>query len=193
MLILVRHGRTAHNAERRLVGRVDVPLDEVGARQAAALAAVGVIAGASRVITSPLARARDTAAVLGPPVTVDDRWAEVDYGIYDGMVLADVPPELWASWREDLEWRPERGEPLAAVGRRVRAACEELREEAAQTDVVVVSHVSPIKAAVAWALGVGDQVCWRMFLDTGSVCRVAVGPAGPSLRTFNETYHRPSA
>jgi broad specificity phosphatase PhoE len=68
----------------------------------------------------------------------------------------------------------------------VRGACEELLDEIRQRDVVVVSHVSPIKAAIAWTLGVGDEVAWRLFVQVASVARVAVGPAGPSLHSFND-------
>lgn len=185
VLILIRHGRTAHNAERRLVGRLDVPLDELGQRQAAALAAVDVVAGARRVISSPMARARDTAAALGLPVTVDGRWAELDYGVYDGMPLGEVPADMWARWRRDPEWAPDGGEALAAVGRRVRAACAEVAVEAARHDVVVVSHVSPIKAAVAWALGVDDRVAWRLHLSTGSITRIGWTGNGPVVHAFN--------
>ncbi len=189
MLILVRHGRTLYNAERRLQGRTNVALDEVGGAQAAALAGVDAIAGASRVVTSPLERARHTASALGPPVTVDERWIEIDYGVYDGVPLAQVPAWVWRRWRQDPGWAPAGGESLAAVGRRVRAACDELGAEAVDSDVVVVSHVSPIKAAVAWALGAGDEVVWRMHLDTGSLCRLAVGDAGPVLVGYNEVHH----
>jgi broad specificity phosphatase PhoE len=192
MLILVRHGRTAHNAEHRLQGRVDVGLDEVGLRQAAALASVDAVAGAHRVVTSPLARARDTASALGGPVTVDPRWIEIDYGIYDGVPVGEVPAQVWTRWRQDVAWAPEGGESLAAVGRRVRAACEELAAEAADSNVVVVSHVSPIKAAVAWALDAGDEVVFHLHLDTGSLCRVATGDGGPVLLSYNEVHHRPS-
>jgi len=192
VLILVRHGRTAYNASRRLLGRLDIPLDELGRRQALALRDDEMIAGAARVVTSPLARARETAEALGPPVSVDDRWIEVDYGIYDGAVLDQVPTEMWQRWRRDLDWEPESGESLAAVGRRVRAACAEIIDETRDRDVVVVSHVSPIKAAVAWALGAPDEILWRMFLDTASICRISAGGAAPSLHSFNETHQRPS-
>ncbi|HEX9530444.1 MAG TPA: histidine phosphatase family protein [Acidimicrobiales bacterium] len=191
MIILVRHGQTAANAEGRLLGRLDPPLTELGRRQAMALAAS--VGRPARVITSPLGRARETAALLGLParipVTVDDRWIEIDYGSYDGCPLRDVPAELWARWRSDSNFRPPDGESLAAVGRRVRAACEELAEEATSSDVVVVSHVSPIKAAVAWALEVDEGVAWRMRLDVAAVCRLGVGPLGPSLLGFNGTGH----
>jgi broad specificity phosphatase PhoE len=153
------------------------------------LAAVNGVAGAVRVISSPLARTRQTADLLGPPVTVDERWIEIDYGAYEGTPLGDVPSEVWARWRADPSFRPQGGESLTDVGRRVRAGCEELLAsgEAAAADVVVVSHVSPIKAAVAWALNVGDEVAWRMFLDVASVCRITTSGRGPSLRTYNET------
>lgn len=191
MLYLVRHGRTAQNAARLLLGRMDVPLDELGRRQAAALGAVPALRAATRVVSSPLARAFDTAAAIGLPVTVDERWTEIDYGIFDGSELT-AAADLWKGWDADLDYRPPGGESLAALGRRVRGACEELWEEACSTDVVVVSHVSPIKAAVAWALGLGDDVQWRMFLDTASVSVIGPGRRGPTLRSFNETAHRPS-
>ena len=192
MLYLVRHGRTAYNAGRRLLGRIDAPLDELGVRQADALGECEFLRRASRVVCSPLARARDTAARLGPPVTVDERWTEIDYGIYDGAELESVP-DLWRGWGADLDFEPGGGESLAAVGERVRAACDDLWPEAAEADIVVVTHVSPIKAAIAWALQVGDEVCWRMFVDVASVSSIGSGRGAPTLRSFNETYLRPSS
>ena len=191
MLYLVRHGRTAQNAAGRLLGRMDVPLDELGRRQASALGGVERLSGAVRVVSSPLARARDTAAALGPPVTLDDRWAEIDYGVYDGAELSSAG-ELWARWDQDLAYTPPGGESIAAVGQRIRKACDEMWEEAVESDVVVVSHVSPIKAAVAWALAVDDGICWRTFLDVASVTVVGSSRGSPTLRSFNEIHHRPS-
>lgn len=191
MLYLVRHGRTGHNAGRRLLGREDVPLDELGQRQAESLGTVKALANASRVVCSPLRRARDTAAALGPPVTIDDRWVEIDYGLFEGLRLEEAP-ELWRNWSKDLSYVPEGGESLSAMSERVRAACEELWPEASTEDVVVVTHVSPIKAAVAWAMGVGDETSWRMFVDVASVTCLGQGHTGPVLRTFNETHYRPS-
>jgi broad specificity phosphatase PhoE len=170
---------------------MDVPLDELGRRQASALGQVPRLRGAARVVSSPLARARDTAAALGPPVTVDDRWAELDYGIYDGSELSSAG-DLWARWDQDLAYAPPGGESIAAMGQRVRKACEEMWEEAVDSDVVVVSHVSPIKAAVAWALDVDDEICWRTFLDVASVTAVGSSRGSPTLRSFNEIHHRPS-
>ena len=180
MLTLLRHGRTVANAGGLLQGRVDNPLDEVGERQAAAAAVA--IGPADRVIASPLLRAQQTAAAFGVDVETDDRWIELDYGEWDGRPVRDVPPETWSRWRTDLSLRPPGGETLEELGDRVRGALEDLAGEASG-HVVVVSHVSPIKAAVAWSLGVGDEVTWRTRLTTGSYSRVDL--AGPSLTAFN--------
>ncbi|HEX4901699.1 MAG TPA: histidine phosphatase family protein [Acidimicrobiales bacterium] len=187
MLILVRHGRTDANRAGLLLGRLDVALDATGERQAAAVAAA--LGTPDRVVSSPLGRARATAAAFGRPVEVDDRWVELDYGDLDGTPLRDVPAARWGSWREDPAWRPPGGESLAELGVRVRGACADLVEEARERDVVVVSHVSPIKAAAAWAMGVGDEVSWRLFLSPASITRVGIGPHGPSLHGFNDVAH----
>lgn len=170
---------------------MESPLTELGRRQAAAAIDAVHRSGArpARVISSPRQRARDSAAGFVGPIEVDQRWAELDYGEYDGARLGEVPPELWAAWRADPGFVPRRGESLAALGARVRAACEDVAGPAGSDDIVIVSHVSPIKAAVAWALGVGDGVAWRMRLDPASICRIAVTPGGASLLTFNEVAH----
>ena len=189
MLVLVRHGQSELNAAGRLSGRLDAPLTDLGLAQAKAVAAaLAEVGEPAAVISSPLQRARETAAAIGLPVVVDERWIEIDYGPYDGWLLGDVPTEMWAAWRQDPSYAPPGGESLAALGRRVRQACEELLADA-ERRVVVVSHVSPIKAAVAWALGVGDEVAWRMFLPPASLTTIGQGAAGPSLHSFNVTAH----
>lgn len=188
MLYFVRHGQTAANAERRLVGRADVPLSDIGRAQVAAVAAALRDEGITRVVSSPLGRAVATADAFGVPVEIDDRWVEMDYGDLDGRPMADVAPDVWTAWRADASFRPPGGETLLEVEARVQAACRDLAGPAATGAVVVVSHVSPIKAAAAWALGVGIEATWRMFLDLASVTRVGIGMAGtPVLQSFNET------
>jgi probable phosphoglycerate mutase len=191
VLILVRHGRTQVNAQGQLQGRLDVALDDVGRQQAARVAAV--LGPLDSVVTSPLRRARETAAALAPVAHVDGRWAELDYGELDGRPLSEVPAELLSAWRADLWFRPPGGETLAELAERVIAALTGLADEASSRDVVVVSHVSPIKAAVAWALGVDQTVVWRMHLLPASITRIGFGPRGPVLHSFNETFGREGA
>jgi broad specificity phosphatase PhoE len=191
VLVLVRHGESEANVARLLLGRTDSPLSENGARQARAVARV--LAPAQRVVSSPLERARLTAAALalGSEIEIDARWVEVDYGEYEGQPLDAVPAEVWRRWRSDRHFRPPGGETLAELALRVRAACDELFAEpgrgarAEDGDVVVVSHVSPIKAAVAWALRSEEPLDWRLHLSTGSLTRIGWGTDGPVLHAFN--------
>jgi broad specificity phosphatase PhoE len=184
MLFLVRHGQTAANADGLLLGRADPPLSPLGREQAAALAAR--IPHDARIVTSPLARTRETAAALGRPYEIDERWIELDYGDLDGMPLRDISPALWAQWRADPTFIPAGGESLAALGVRVREACRELLDEIRDHDVAVVTHVSPIKAAIAWALDTGDDIAWRIFVEVASIARIGADQFGPTMRSLNE-------
>ncbi len=187
-LIVVRHGRTEANASGLLLGRrLDPGLDPLGRRQAEALATV--LGGADRVVCSPLRRTRETAAALGLPLTIDERWIEIDYGTLDGTPLLEVPAAMWSEWRADIDFVPGGGESLAALGARVRAAADELVEEARTADIVVVTHVAPIKAAAAWALGVGDDVVWRMWCAPASITEIGTKGTMPSLHSYNVTAH----
>ena len=193
MLILIRHGESVANAQGLLLGRTDAELTEKGMAQAAAVRQL-LHAPVLTLRTSPLSRARDTAALLGLdiPVEVDDRWIEVDYGEYECQPLRDVPADVWREWRRNPDFRPAGGETLVEVDARVAAACDELFStnevgaRAREGDVVVVSHVTPIKAAVAWALGMGAVLSWRLHLQTASVTRIGWGNDAPVLHGFNE-------
>lgn len=185
MLVLVRHGRTAANAAHRLQGHLDLPLDDEGFVQVAALAQW--IGHVDRVVSSPLLRARQTAEAFSATYEVDERWIELDYGTLDGALLSDVGDDVWKQWRADATYRAGGAESLAELYVRVVAAAEELLVDARERTIVVTTHVSPIKAVVTWALGVDVSVGWRCRLDQASVCRIAVGPRGPVLVGFNET------
>ena len=134
---------------------------------------------------APCSAARHTAEAFGVPVTVDERWIELDYGDLDGQLPAAVSEGMWQRWRTDASYAPPGGESLMDLGNRVRAACADLSDAAVDVTVVVVTHVSPIKAAVAWALDVPDGIAWRMYVEDASVTRIDIEPAGPVVRWFN--------
>lgn len=193
MLVIVRHGRTDHNASGLLLGRLDPPLDALGRQQAAALAsAVGPV---DRVISSPLARTRETAAAFGVDVEIDDRWIELDYGVYDGTPLGEVPAEAWAAWRRDPDFAPDGGESLAQLGRRVADALDDLASggSASERTTVIVTHVSPVKAAMCWALGCDELTAWRLWVAPASITRIGTTPHGGVVHTFNEVAHLTTA
>jgi broad specificity phosphatase PhoE len=215
MLIFARHGQSQANADALLVGRLDSPLTELGRLQAAALGdALAARHGAPRlIVTSPLQRAAQTAEAIAtayksaaeaqspgqsgagltvaePRVTMDDRFVELDYGELDGVEISELPPGLFSRWSSETTWRPPGGESLVELTTRVVAACEELASEAGKRDVVVVSHVSPIKAAVIWALGGEPELSWRMSLSIASITQISTGGSRvPTLVSFNAVDH----
>jgi probable phosphoglycerate mutase len=188
VIAFVRHGQTAVNRAGRLQGRVDVALNELGTRQAAQLGVAFAREPVTRVISSPLQRALDTAAPIARAhalaVDTDERLVEIDYGEWDERGLREIGPEEWERWRGDPLFAPPGGESLRQVHERVVDFCtEHLGEDL----VVAVSHVSPIKAAVCWALGVDERATWRMFLDLASVSRIGSRDGNvPFLASYNE-------
>lgn len=190
MLILLRHGQTSANAQSLLQGRIDLDLDDVGRQQAQKCGDfIRRHFPDAIVISSPLKRALQTAECINGKIHVDERFIELDYGQWDGLSLRDVPADEWSTWRTTPDFRPPGGESLVELDERVRPALEELSEQAQHHDIVIVSHVSPIKSAVTWALGVGPSATWRCHLDRASICRIAIHPRGPSLTSLNETAH----
>ena len=191
MISFVRHGETAHNREGRLQGRADLELSARGLEQVARLGVRFPAGSLTAVVTSPLRRARQTAeaiaAVSGAPVEVDERLIELDYGQWDGRALADVPPDAWTAWRADPNFAPPGGESLVAVTERIGNFC---RDRLAGGAIVAVSHVSPIKAAVAWALGVDEHATWRMQLGLATISTIGARPDGSGyLLSYNDGAH----
>ncbi len=151
--------------------------------QAAAL--VAALPRVDRVISSPSLRACQTAAVLGVELELDERWLEMDYGEFDGVVITDLPRDLFRNWMTDPEFAAPGGESLRMLATRVHAACEELLEAARDQEIVVVTHATPIKVAMAWALGVDVGIVWRSHVDQASITSVMVRDRGPVLASFN--------
>lgn len=187
MLIVARHGRTPANAAGQLLGRLDPGLDDLGRAQAAAIATA--VPSDARVISSPLRRCRETAAAITADIEIDDRLIEIAYGELEGVPVSDVPAETWRAWRSDSGWAPPGGESHDQLATRVWSVLDEHAAEAADRDIVLISHVSPIKAALAWALGVGIEVSWRSFVAQASILRIATGGPAPSLQSHNEVHH----
>ena len=138
---------------------------------------------------APALRALQTAEVFGLEPTVDERWHEMAYGSFEGMAISDVPAEQWQRWITEPDYAPEGGESLRQLGERVRAACDDLLDEARERHIVVVTHATPVKVAMAWALGVDERITWRSFVDQASVTRIIVRDRGPALAGFNTAPH----
>ncbi|MEI8126462.1 MAG: histidine phosphatase family protein [Actinomycetota bacterium] len=196
MLILIRHGQSTANDAGLLVGRTDTPLTQRGREQASALSEL--LTHVEQVVVSPLARARETAALALPHASalIDEAFIEVDYGQLESTPLGDVGRANWELFQNDHDFVMGGGESLAHVDARVQSRLEEwLRDEESllhhpSRHVAVVSHVSPIKSAVAWALGAPGNVVWRMRLDNASTTTIGARQGRPFLVTYNEVTPR---
>jgi probable phosphoglycerate mutase len=157
MITLVRHGQTDWIVAGRIHGRSDVPLNEEGRHQARVVAdhlrsqRRAEPLGWSQVVSSPLARARETAAIIAasmalPVADAEPLWAEQDYGIGEGMI-AD---ELWAAWPGYDQPGKEHDD---AVAQRGLEALEKSWTKAAGRDVLIVAHGNIIRYALQRVLG----------------------------------------
>ncbi|MEU1043237.1 histidine phosphatase family protein [Streptomyces sp. NPDC005907] len=199
--VLLRHGETPLTPQKRFSGSggSDPALSEVGRQQArrvaAALAARGTI---EAIVSSPLARCRETAGIvagrLGLDVVVEDGLRETDFGAWEGLTFGEVRerhPEDLNAWLHSTEAEPTGGgESFAAVERRVAATRDGLVAAYAGRSVLLVSHVTPVKTLVRLALGAPPQALFRMELSAASLSALAYYADGnASLRLLNDTSH----
>ena len=196
-LLLLRHGDTPLSGQ-RYSGRGDPELTEHGLAQArAAGRRLSKVDGVAAVVSSPLRRARATAAAVadavGAGLVLDDGLVETDFGRWDGLSFTEVR-ERWpaehAAWLADPATGPPGGESVNQVARRVRRVRDRLLAAYPGRTLVVVSHVTPIKLLLCSALGAPASALFRIHLDTASLSTVDWYPDGPALvRLLNDTGH----
>ncbi|MFI9820792.1 bifunctional RNase H/acid phosphatase [Streptomyces sp. NPDC052013] len=199
--VLLRHGETPLTPQKRFSGSggSDPSLSDIGREQAekvaAALARRGTV---QAIVASPLARTRETAAVvaarLGLDVTVDDGLRETDFGAWEGLTFAEVRerhPDDLDAWLSSPDAEPTGGgESFAATATRIAATRDKLIAAYAGRTVLLVSHVTPIKTFVRLALGAPPEALFRMELSAASLSAVAYYADGnASVRLFNDTSH----
>jgi broad specificity phosphatase PhoE len=195
---VVRHGRTRSNRAGLVMGWADESIepgqhdaaDAVAARLAAAPAPV-------RVVSSPLARARDTAAPLAAALSVDletdARLGELHQGPWEGLAESEVArrwPLEWLVWRTapetlDLDGR----ETLTALYARVAEAFDDLVRSSDAATVVVFTHDAVVRAAVAWTLRVGPATYRHIDVANCSITTIHASTSGRRLVALNDTSH----
>jgi len=114
---------------------------------------------------------------------------ELDYGDFDLTSMGDIPAETMREWRANPEFAPPNGESLQQLADRVAGFFDRITNVAVERDVVIFTHVSPVKAAVAWALGVGIGISWRSHVAQASISKIEVSGRGVSLHAFNLVEH----
>jgi ribonuclease H / adenosylcobalamin/alpha-ribazole phosphatase len=211
--VLLRHGETPHTVERRFSGGTgrggDPGLSDRGRlqvqRAADHLRRVAGDPGTHHaphppidvVLTSPMARTRETAAVVAAaldlPVTLAPGFRECDFGAWDGLTYEQVRQDFGvglAEWFASTDVAPPEGESFADVQRRIASARDDVVSEHAGRTVLVVTHVTPIKSMVRLALGAPTEALFRMELAPASLSSIEWYADGAvSLRFFNDTAH----
>lgn len=203
ILYCVRHGESTYNVEGRLQGQSDEPrLSPLGQRHAQALAASLAQLPIEAIFASPLTRAMETAQpvadLLKLPIVADDRLKEINIGIFQGLLAAELSDRLPAEsarWRsQDPDYRIPQGESRRDLMLRAAAAFEAIRAAQSQPatrggprHIVVVAHGGVLAAAFKALLGVPAERN-PFMLYNGSI---SVLDWGPQLRlmTLNQTDH----
>ena len=185
LLATMRHGDTAWSAEGRIQGRADVPLSQAGRRALQAVQLPKICTG-MRMITSPLARCAETAALLGAPQAErEPRIVEMSWGAWEGRRLADLRAELGAAMQANeargWDFRPDGGESPREVLARVRSWTAGL---AAPT--VAITHRGVIRALFATAVGWDLRGKPPVKLDWSAVQLFRLGADGtPAVEQLN--------
>ncbi|MFD3379459.1 MULTISPECIES: bifunctional RNase H/acid phosphatase [unclassified Streptomyces] len=197
--VLLRHGETPLTPQKRFSGSggSNPALSETGRHQAdrvaTALAARGTV---QDIISSPLARCRETAEIVAArlrlDVRIEDGLRETDFGAWEGLTFAEVReryPDDMTAWLSSPDAEPTGGgESFEAVAHRVGAARDKLLAAHTGRTVLLVSHVTPIKTLVRLALGAPPEALFRMELSAASLSVVAYyGDGNASVRLLNET------
>ena len=198
LIHLVRHGRTAWNRQKRVMGWLDEGIEPASQPDAEAVARVLAGEDVGSIVSSPLQRALDTAAPLAGLVgfepRIDDRFGEIHVGPWQGLsedeVAAQWPTE-WQRWRTEPHRLQLQGrETLAELNARVAEALQELESDSVVAGVAVVfTHDAVVRAAVAWALGAGPEIYRHVDVANCSITTVRIDDGVPHLLRTNDISH----
>jgi len=203
-LLLVRHGETNWNRDKRFQGQIDVPLNDQGRSQAAKAAQFLQAVTLDRAVTSPMLRPKETAEVIvkeHPHITLelDERLREISHGLWEGKLEEEIAVdyghelEQWKVAPETVQM-PE-GENLQQVWDRAIAAWNDIVASAPgdhPTTILVVAHDAVNKAILCYLAGLGPEAFWTFKQGNGGVTVVDYprGSGQPHiLQAINITTH----
>lgn len=176
-LYLIRHGQTDLNRDMRFRGHADAPLNDAGKYEAVGAAKLLVGAELSRIYTSPMPRAAQTATAIavttGARVETDDDFADIDYGLWQGLTVEEVAERFGQSaldaWREDPgSFVFPEGESMASVRDRLEPALFRVASTENDGAVAVVSHLAVLKISFVILMGLDMGYFWKVALDNGA-------------------------
>ncbi|RPI11404.1 MAG: histidine phosphatase family protein [Zetaproteobacteria bacterium] len=198
--LLIRHGESIWNGERRIQGHRDPDLSPRGRRQADLVAAhirATLPGAAAAVYTSPLRRAAETAErigrAVGLPVVPEPDLREMSLGRWEGMTVPEIQaafPGSYERWLADPLAHPAAGgENLEAFARRVTGAFDRMRAAHPGRDLLLVSHGGAIKALVCHVLELPIRSLFRIKQDNTAINIVDVDETARRVALLNDTCH----
>jgi probable phosphoglycerate mutase len=181
-LWLVRHGETEWTVSRKHTGRTDIPLTPAGEQAARGLEPVLAGHAFAAVFTSPLQRARQTAALSGfEDAELLDDLHELDYGSYEGRTSAEIREERpdWLLWRDGSPG----GESMEKAGARADGVLERLA--GVDGDVLLFGHGHFSRLLGARSLGLPASEGRLLMLGPGSISVIGHEHAARAIKTWN--------
>jgi broad specificity phosphatase PhoE len=196
-ILLLRHAETDWNRERRFQGWRDVPLSATGREQAESAARLLAATRIEAVWSSPLARARDTAAIIAAPhrlaVQESDAFREMGFGEWEGLTRDQVRerfPDAHRAWAEtphEAAWPG--AETLAMVRARALAGLEALRAAHTGQTICLVSHGITGRLLILEALGLGPDRLWSFQLSSTGISELEFRDDWTTLHRMNSLIH----
>jgi len=182
-LLVVRHGQTDFNAQRRYQGTTDVALNATGVRQAEALAQRLRADVIDAIVSSPLERALQTARIIAQAVPRDmqvmEHFRERSVGVYEGLTSEEVKvkyPDLWGQrLTRQMNQTPPGGETMLEVGCRVLEGLGQLKERHSNETVVLVTHAFVARMIYGIINRVSDEQFYGYRLENGEIAEYHLG------------------
>lgn len=198
-ILAIRHGETDWNVDTRLQGQLDIPLNNVGLRQAQHLAQALLRGDAiDAIYASDLSRAHATALAIaqatGHDVTVHEGLRERHFGAFQGHTYAEIEAtqaeHSWHWRKRTPEWAPpEGGESLVALHARIVSTVDELAAKHMGQQIVLVAHGGVLDILYRAATRLGLQATRTWLLSNTAVNRLLWTPEGLSLVGWGDTNH----
>ncbi len=196
-LVLVRHGETTWNLERRLQGASDVPLTAEGRAQALRLARRLASEHFDAAYSSDLQRAWITAQLIAAEsdlaLHADERLREPSKGVWEGKTWDEIVaryPDQVAAYQQDREQPPAGGEKLSSIVARVSALLDDLRARHPNSEcVLLVAHGQTLRVLICVALGIDPERFLSFHMDNTAVSELRYYPNGVVLTRLNDTAH----
>jgi broad specificity phosphatase PhoE len=195
-LMLVRHGETDWNVQRRYQGQTDVPLSGFGMRQAELVAERLTGGKIDAVYASDLSRAWETAQIIagksGLEVFPEPRLRELKFGILEGLTFDEAEAqhsEMIAAWLEDYNNTPEGAETIDSFNTRIVSLLDNLRGEHDEQVVLLVGHGGSLSEILRVILGLSPEKRWYFEMENASLSEVLISEDYVSLKRLNDTCH----